>query len=135
MLQGAKFLFGITSATCAACVAISVLLGCRSLLADTVYYRCVQVVGTRTNPAATMLVTIDPLLGEMKAEYSGKTLRSRTIYRIDVMNESITRGRYVLPLLGIGMVLELDRAKGRVTETVGSKEPTYYNCEPPSSTL
>jgi hypothetical protein len=75
-----------------------------------------------------MLVTIDPLLGEMKAErYSGKTLRSRTIYRIDVMNESITRGRYVLPLLGIGMVLELDRAKGRVTETVGSKVAYYYD--------
>ena len=51
------------------------------------------------------------------------------------MNESITRGRYVLPLLGIGMVLELDRAKGRVTETIGGKEPTDYNCEPPSSSL
>jgi len=33
------------------------------------------------------------------------------------------------------MVLELDRPKRRVTETEGGKEPTYYNCEPPSAAL
>jgi hypothetical protein len=33
------------------------------------------------------------------------------------------------------MLLEIDRAKGRVTETVGGKERTYYNCESPSSKL
>ena len=33
------------------------------------------------------------------------------------------------------MVLELDRIKERVTETIGGKEPTYYNSEPPSATL
>jgi hypothetical protein len=29
----------------------------------------------------------------------------------------------------------LHRAIGRVTETIGGKEPTDYNCEPPSSSL
>src|SRR5262249_44971215 len=82
-----------------------------------------------------LLVTIDPLLGELKAEhYSGKTLRSRTTYQIDVLDEATIRGRYVLPTLG-PMVLELHRAIGRVTETIGGKEPTDYNCEPPSSSL
>jgi hypothetical protein len=33
------------------------------------------------------------------------------------------------------MVLELDRAKGRVTEAIGGKAPTYYDCEPPGSAL
>jgi hypothetical protein len=111
---------------------LSVLLGCGPLLADTVYYRCVEA-GKQTNPEAVLLVTIDPLLGEIKAErYSGKTLRSRTI---DVLDEATIRGLYVLPILGIMMVLELDRARGRVTETVSGKDPTYYNCEPPSATL
>ena len=36
---------------------------------------------------------------------------------------------------GIAIVLELDRAKGRVTETIGGKLPIYYNCEPPSAML
>src|SRR5215831_11452651 len=75
---------------------------------------------------------ITPLLGEIKAEhYSGKTLRSPTTYQIDVLDEATIRGRYVLPILGITMVLELHRAIGRVTETIGRKEPTDYNCEPP----
>ena len=56
-------------------------------------------------------------------------------YQIDVLNEAIIRGRYFLPILGIKMVLELDRIKERVTETIGGKEPTYYNSEPPSATL
>jgi hypothetical protein len=73
-------------------LALLVLVGCGPVAADTLKYRCVEL-GKETNPAAILLVTIDPLLGEMKAErYSGKTLRSRIIYRIDVMNESITRG-------------------------------------------
>jgi hypothetical protein len=80
-------------------------------------------------------VTVDPLLGEMKAERYSGNLRSRMTYQIDVLNEATIRGRYVLPILGITMVLELDRIKGRVTETVGAKEPIYYNCEPPSATL
>jgi hypothetical protein len=97
-----------------------------------VYYRCSEA-GKQTN---ILLVTIDPLLGEIKAErYSGKTLRSRTTYHIDVLDEASIRGLYVVPILGIMMVLELDRVKGRVTETVGGKEPTYYNCERPSATL
>jgi hypothetical protein len=116
-------------------LALSVLLGCGPLLGDTVYYRCVEA-GKQTNPEAILLVTIDPLLGEMKAQrYSGKALRSRTTYQIDVIDEATIRGRYALPILGITMVLELDRVKGRVTETVGGKEPAYYNCEPPSSNL
>jgi hypothetical protein len=116
-------------------LALSVLLASRPLLADTVSYRCVEA-GKQTNPETILLVTVDPLLGEMKAErYSGKTLRNRMTYQIDVLNEGTIRGRYVLPILGITMVLELDRIKGRVTETVGGKEPTYYNCEPPSATL
>jgi hypothetical protein len=115
-------------------LALSVLLGCGPLLGDTVYYRCVA--EKQTNPEAILLVTIDPLLGEIKAErYSGKTLRSRMTYQIDVLDEATIRGRYALPILGITMVLELDRVKGRVTETVGGKEPIYYNCEPPSATL
>ena len=114
---------------------LSIILGCGPLLGDTVYYRCVEA-GKQTNPAAILLVTIDPLLGEIKAEhYSGKTLRSRTTYQIDVLDEATIRGRYVLPILGITMVLELHRAIGRVTETIGSKEPIDYNCEPPSSSL
>jgi len=116
-------------------LALSVLLGCGPLLGDTVSYRCVEE-GKQTNPEAILVVTIDPLLGDMKAErYAGKTLRSRMTYQIDALNEATIRGRYVLPILGITMVLELDRIKGRVTETIGGKEPTYYNCEPPSATL
>jgi hypothetical protein len=116
-------------------LALSVLLGCGPLLGDTVYYRCVEA-GKQTNPEAILLVTVDPLLGEMKAErYSGKTLQSRMTYQIDVLDEATIRGRYALPILGLTMVLELDRVKRRVTETVGGKEPTYYNCEPPSATL
>ena len=112
-----------------------VLLGCGPSLADTVYYRCVKVVVEQTNPQEVMLVTIDPLLGEMKAErYSGKTLRSRTTYQIEQIDEATTRGRYVSPI-GMSMVLELDRAKGRVTEVIGGKAPTYYDCEPPGSAL
>jgi hypothetical protein len=115
-------------------LALSVLLGCGPLLADTVYYRCMA--EKQTNPEAILLVTIDPLLGEMKAErYSGKTLRSRTTYQIDVLDEATIRGRHVVPIFGINMLLEIDRAKGRVTETVGGKERTYYNCESPSSKL
>ena len=79
---------------------------------------------------------MERLLGEIKAEhYSGKTLRSRTTYQIDVLDEATIRGRYVLPILGITMVLELHRTIGRVTETIGGKGPTDYNCEPPSSSL
>jgi hypothetical protein len=33
------------------------------------------------------------------------------------------------------MVLELDRNTRRVTETMGGKEPTYYDCEPPGAAL
>jgi hypothetical protein len=148
MLRRAKFLFGITSVDALSdslsgpkeraprmritlALGLSVLLGCGPLLADTVYYRCLKV----TNPRETLLVTIDPLLGEMKAEHSGAILRSRRVYQIDMMDEATIRGRYVLPLVGFAMVLELDRVKGRVTETIGGKVPTYYNCEPPSSTL
>jgi len=110
----------------------SMVLGCGSLEADTVYYRCVE----QSNPEAILLVTIDPLLGEIKAKrYSGNTLWSRTTYQIDVLDVTTIRGRYVLPILGIGIVLERDRAKGRVTETIGGKLPIYYNCEPPSATL
>ena len=70
-----------------------VLLGCGPSLADTVYYRCVKAVGKQTNPNEVMLLIIDPLLGEMKAErYSGQTLRSRTVYQL--------RSRYVLPIVG-----------------------------------
>jgi hypothetical protein len=110
----------------------SMVLGCGSLVADTVYYRCVE----QSNPEAILLVTIDPLLGEIKAKrYSGNTLWSRTTYQIDVLDVTTIRGQYVLPILGIAIVLELDRAKGRVTETIGGKLPIYYNCEPPSATL
>jgi hypothetical protein len=113
-------------------LALSLLLGCGPVAADTVYYRCLEA-GKQTN---ILLVTIDPLLGEIKAErYSGKTLQGRTTYHIDVLDEATIRGLYVVPILGIMMVLELDRAKRRVTETVGGKEPTYYNCEPPSAAL
>jgi hypothetical protein len=106
----------------------SMVLGCGSLVADTVYYRCVE----QSNPEAILLITIDPLLGEIKAKrYSGNTLWSRTTYQIDVLDVTTIRGRYVLPILGIAIVLELDRAKGRVTETIGGKLPIYYNCEPP----
>ena len=116
-------------------LALSVLLGCGPLLGDTVSYRCVEE-GKQTNPEAILLVTIDPLLGDMNAErYAGKTLRSRMTYQIDALNEATIRGRYVLPIVGITMALELDRVKRRVTETVSGKEPTYYNCEPPSATL
>jgi hypothetical protein len=116
-------------------LALPVLLGCGPLLADTVYYRCVEA-ERQINTAAILLVTIDPLLGEIKAErYSGKTLRSRTIYQIDVLDEATIRGRHVVPIFGIDMLLEIDRSKGRVTETVGGKDPTYYNCESPSSKL
>src|SRR6266508_2814662 len=114
-----------------------VLLGCGPSLADTVYYRCVKAVGKQTNPNEVMLLIIDPLLGEMKAErYYGQTLRSRTVYELEKMDERTIRGRYVLPIVGgIAMGLELDRAKGRVTEAIGDKEPTYYDCEPPGSAL
>jgi hypothetical protein len=114
-----------------------VLLGCGPSLADTVYYRCVKAVGKQTNPNEVMLLIIDPLLGEMKAErYSGQTLRSRTVYQLEKMDERTIRGRYVLPIVGgIEMVLELDRAKSRVTEAIGGKEPTYYDCESPGSAL
>jgi hypothetical protein len=54
---------------------------------------------------------------------------------IDVLDEATIRGRHVVPIFGINMLLEIDRAKGRVTETIGGKEPTYYNCESPSSKL
>jgi len=57
------------------------------------------------------------------------------VTREDVLDVTTIRGRYVLPILGIAIVLELDRAKGRVTETIGGKLPIYYNCEPPSATL
>src|SRR4029079_10074989 len=111
-------------------LALSVLLGCGPLLGDTVSYRCVEE-GKQTNPEAILLVTIDPLLGDMKAErYAGKTLRSRMTYQIDALNEATIRGRYVLPILGITMVLELDRIKGRVTETIGGQETTYYTSNP-----
>ena len=114
---------------------LSIILGCGPLLADAVYYRCFEA-GKQTNPETVLLVTIDPLLGEIKAErYSGQTLRSRMTYQIDVLDEATIRGRYVLPILGIAIVLELDRAKGRITETVGGMEVTYYNCEPPSAAL
>jgi hypothetical protein len=114
-----------------------VLLGCGPSLADTVYYRCVKAVGKQTNPNEVMLLIIDPLLGEMKAErYSGQTVRSRTVYELEKMDERTIRGRYVLPIVGgIEMVLELDRNTRRVTETMGGKEPTYYDCEPPGSAL
>ena len=116
-------------------LALPVLLGCGPLLADTVYYRCVEA-GKQTIPETTLLVIIDPLLGEIKAErYSGKTLRSRTTYQIDLLDEATIRGRHVVPIFGINMLLEIDRSKGRVTETVGGKDPTYYNCESPSSKL
>jgi len=114
---------------------LSILLGCGPLLGDTVSYRCVEM-GKQINLEEILFVTVDPLLGEMKAErYSANTLRSRMTYQIDVLNEAIIRGRYFLPILGITMVLELDRIKERVTETIGGKEPTYYNSEPPSATL
>jgi hypothetical protein len=114
-----------------------VLLGCGPGLADTVYYRCVKAMGKQTIPTEVMMVAIDPLLGEMKAErYSSKTLRSRTVYQLEKMDERTIRGRYVLPIIGgIEMVLELDRATGQVTETMGGNEPTYYNCDPPGSAL
>jgi hypothetical protein len=97
-------------------LALLVLVGCGPVAADTLKYRCVEL-GKETNPAAILLVTIDPLLGEMKAErYSGKTLRSRIIYRIDVMNESITRGRYVLPLVTSG-VIHMNEGGRAVTRT------------------
>jgi hypothetical protein len=116
-------------------LALSIMLGCGAVLADTVYYRCVDA-GNQTSSAVILLVTIDPLLGEMKAErYSGTTLWSRMTYQIDVLDEVTIRGRYDLPILGIAIVLELDRAKGRITETVGGNEVTNYNCEPPSAAL
>ena len=52
-----------------------------------------------------------------------------------MLDVTTIRGRYVLPILGIAIVRELDRAKGRIPETVGGKVPTYYNCEPPSAAL
>jgi hypothetical protein len=113
-------------------LALLFLLGCGPVAADTVYYRCLEA-GKQTN---ILLVTIDPLLGEMRAErYSGKVLQRRTTYRIDVLDEATIRGLYVVPILGIMMVLELDRPKRRVTEMAGGKEPTYYDCEPPSAAL
>ena len=47
-------------------LALSIMLGCGAVLADTVYYRCVDA-GNQTSSAAILLVTIDPLLGEMNA--------------------------------------------------------------------
>ena len=64
---------------------LSILLGCGPLLGDTVSYRCVEM-GKQINLEEILFVTVDPLLGEMKAErYSANTLRSRMTYQIDVL--------------------------------------------------
>ena len=81
-----------------------------------------------------MLLTIDPMLGEMTAErYLGEKLRSRTIYKIEEMDPAIIRGRKVR--LGEEVVLELNSTTRRLTETVGGNETYHYDCEAPSSVL
>ena len=80
-----------------------------------------------------MLLTIDPMLGEMTAErYLGEKLRSRTIYKIEEMDAAIIRGRKVR--LGEEVVLENSTTR-RLTETVGGNETYHYDCEAPSSVL
>ena len=110
-------------------LALSIILGCGSLRADTVSYRCVEA-GKQTNPETILLVTVDPLLGEMKAERYSGNLRSRMTYQIDALNEATIRGRYVLPILGITMVLELDRIKGRADDAASRGEPVRRDDNP-----
>jgi hypothetical protein len=113
-----------------------VLLSCRSSLADAIHYRCVKTEAAlkQTDPEQFMLLTIDPLLGEMTAErYLGEKLRSRTIYQIEEMDAAILRGRKVR--LGEDIVLELNRTTRRVTETVGGNETHHYDCDAPKSVL
>jgi hypothetical protein len=104
---------------------------CHNSLAYALYFRCV---GEGSSSKELMLVTLDPLLGEMKVEnYISRTVHNRTIFQIEEMDEAITRGRHV-GLRGTS-VLELNRVTGRATVTVGDHEPTYYDCEAPRATL
>jgi hypothetical protein len=108
-----------------------VLLSCRFSLADAIIFRCVK---AGPGPNEVMVVTLDPLLGQMKAEsYTSKTLSSQTTFQIEEMDEAIIRGRNVAQRGTL--VLELNRVAGRATVTAGDHEPTYYDCEAPSSTL
>jgi hypothetical protein len=108
-----------------------VLLSWLSSLADAIRFRCVR---AGPGPKEIMVVTLDPLLGQMKAEsYTSKTLSSQTTFQIEAMDEAFIRGRNV-GQRGT-LVLELNRVAGRATVTVGDHEPTYYDCEAPSSTL
>ena len=104
------------------------LLSCRSSLADAIHYRCVKTdeAPKQTDPEQSMLLTIDPLLGEMTAErYLGEKLRSRTTYRIEDMDAAILRGRKVR--LGEDLAFELNRTTRRLTETVGGNETYHYD--------
>ena len=105
-------------------------------LADATHYRCVKTAEAlkQSDPKQFMLLTIDPMLGEMTAErYLGEKLRSRTIYKIEEMDAAIIRGRKVR--LGEEVVLELNSTTRRLTETVGGNETYHYDCEAPSSVL
>ena len=110
-----------------------VLLSCRSTLADAIHYRCVKTedVAKQSDTEQFMLLTIDPLLGEMTAErYVGEKLRSRTIYQIEDMDAAVLRGRNVR--LGEDVALELNRTTRRLTETIGGNETYHYGCDAPS---
>jgi len=105
-------------------------------LADAIHYRCVKTAEalTQSDPKQFILLTVDPMLGEMTAErYLGEKLRSRTIYKIEDMDAAIIRGRKVR--LGEEVVLELNSTTRRLTETVGGNETYHYDCEAPSSVL
>jgi hypothetical protein len=105
-------------------------------LADAIHYRCVKTAEAlkQSDPKQFILLTIDPMLGEMTAErYLGEKLRSRTIYKIEDMDAAIIRGRKVR--LGEEVVLELNSTTRRLTETVGGNETYHYDCEAPSSVL
>jgi hypothetical protein len=70
-----------------------VLLSWQSSLADAIRFRCV-----RAGPGSKeiMVVTLDPLLGQMKAEsYTSKTLSSQMTFQIEAMDEAVIRGRNV----------------------------------------
>jgi hypothetical protein len=114
-----------------------VLLSWQSSLADAIRFRCVR---AGPGPKEIMVVTLDPLLGQMKAEsYASKTLSSQATFQIEAMDEAFIRGRNVGQGRNVGhrgtLVLELNRVGGRATVTVGDHEPTYYDCEAASSTL
>jgi hypothetical protein len=112
-------------------LALPVLLGCGPLLADTVYYRCVEAERQQINPTAILLVTIDPLLGEIKADrYSGKTLRSRTTYQIDVLDEVTIRGRMLCRYSELSCYWSLTALNGESRRPSAAKSPLTITASP-----